>query len=265
MRRRLGLAGSVNRASYQASQAVATCCTAATSAAATSRAPDRTAIAGWRAGGTPPRAGAHRARGRPCVCSEAQRCRRRRLPRLRASGGCSAYLARNAGRYFFAVAIELEHAQEVQAGVDGQREHARVASRWRDACAGARPASRAARCVGIVEPVTATFAADSSPEVAARERRGGRAHARLHRRAGVLALELADLPLARQHPQRIEQPGVGARADVGVRDLRLESRPAGDRRRGRHARRPSWTARRRSIGHGVPQYCQGLCGSSTRR
>jgi hypothetical protein len=61
--------------------------------------------------------------------------------------------------------------------------------------------------------------------------------ARHHRRAVVLALELAELPLARQHPERIVEPGLQAGVHLGVAAARFQAYPAGDRwvrNNGRH-------------------------------
>ena len=78
----------------------------------------------------------------------------------------------------------------------------------------------------------------------AREHGARRAHTRLDRRARILRLELSHLPLTRQHPQRIEHARARARTDVGIGALRLEARPARDRRSRRCARERRLCSRR---------------------
>jgi hypothetical protein len=63
----------------------------------------------------------------------------------------------------------------------------------------------------------------------AREPRPLEAEPRLHRRPGVLALELARLPLAGEEPQRVVRLRLQALVDVLAARERLDARPERDR------------------------------------
>ena len=129
--------------------------------------------------------------------------------------------------------VGVEHAKELQSGLYGSREH--LCFRCIDGAHASAFDERLEReAGGIVFRRRRTCG--ELAEVSAREHGARRTNAGLDRSARVFGLELADLPLAGHHPERVEDTRAGAGTNVGVGRLRLEPGPTRDRCRARHVR-----------------------------
>ena len=196
----------------------------------------------------PPRARAgrrgRRHRGRGCVASRARASSARpaaRRQNVRVSPSSAAAPAGSGGRQGEVrdegVRVVLrqrrgpQHAQEVQSRVDGEPQGAQLVDPVR---ASGAPLDQDLQRhgAGVVRRRLRLRLRRELAEVDPGERRRVRAHARHDRGPGVLALELADLPLAGEHPHRVEHAGAQARLQVVAPGIRLDAGPARDRRHG---------------------------------
>jgi hypothetical protein len=124
--------------------------------------------------------------------------------------------------------LRVEHAQEVQAALGRQAHRAPLVERTGGPHGLALDHGLERQRRDIVARRGDARVGCQRTGVEARQRRRLRAPAREHRRARVLALELAHLPLPREQPERVVQARLHRLRHVVVAATRLESQPAGD-------------------------------------